>query len=549
MRPETYISEKIGRALQKAYRLDELPAIGVEKPRQEAFGDFATTVALSLAKTLRTAPRAIAETIVQNLVDDAGRFAKISIDGPGFINFTMSAGYWQSVLANLLAAGAAYGDAGWGQGQKVQVEFVSANPTGPLNVVSARAAAVGDVLVTLFNKVGFDAAREYYINDAGRQVRLMGASVSARYMQLFGHEEPVPEDGYQGEYITDLAREIQAELGDKFVALPQPDRAEQLAQIALEKMIRHHQEMMRQYRVEYQVWYRESELRQANKHLQVMEQLRERGFVYEKDGAVWFKSTEFGDEKDRVLVTSGGEPTYFLVDIAYHQDKYARGFEKIYDLLGPDHHGYIKRMSAAMQALGHPADSFEVRLIQQVNMLRGGEVVKMSKRRGNIIEMRELIDEVGVDAARFFFLMRRLDSPMDFDIDLAKKQTDENPVFYVQYAHARCVNIQRHAEAQGVSPQDEVDLSLLTAKEEMALIKKLADYPNVISSAARLLEPHQITTYLMELAGVFHSFYHVHRVVTDDRPLTLARLKLVEAFRLVLKNALDLMRITAPERM
>ena len=549
MRPETYIGEKIGTALKKAYNLTDVPPVGVEKPRQEAFGDFATTVALSLAKTLRTAPRAIAEAIVQHIEDDAELFAKISIDGPGFINFTMSARYWHSALVALLDAGAAFGSATWGNGKKVQVEFVSANPTGPLNVVSARAAVVGDVLVSLFDKVGFAAEREYYVNDAGRQVRLMGASVSARYMQLFGHDETVPEDGYQGEYIVDLAREIQAEFGDKFVPLPAAERAAQLAGIALERMIRNHQKMMQQYRVHYQRWYRESELRQAQKHLHILDVLREKGFIYEKDGAVWFKSTDFGDEKDRVLVTSEDEPTYFLVDIAYHQDKYERGFEKIYDLLGPDHHGYIRRMSAAMQALGHPKDSFEVRLIQQVNMLRGGEVVKMSKRRGNIIEMRELIDEVGVDAVRFFFLMRRLDSPMDFDIDLAKKQTDENPVFYVQYAHARCANIQQYALDQGVQPQPEVDFRLLTAKEELALIKKLAEYPNVIGSAARLLEPHQVTTYLIDLAGVFHSFYHVHRVVTEDRPLTLARLKLVEAFRSVLKNALDLMRITAPERM
>ncbi len=549
LKPETYLREQIAKALAAAFQIENEVEILLERPRQENFGDYATTVALGLAKTLRNAPRKIAETLLEHFADDAGLVDKTSIDGPGFINFTLKPAFWQQYLLQILSEGERFGASDWGGGEKVQVEFVSANPTGPLNVVSARAAAVGDVLVSLFNQVGFDAKREYYINDAGRQVRLLGASVSARYMQLLGHDEPVPEDGYQGDYVIDLAREILDEVGDRYAALSKEERAEKLAEVALAKMIRLHQAAMEQYRVNYDVWFRESELRRQNKHLQILETLKQKGLTYEKDGAVWFKSSDFGDEKDRVLITREGEPTYFLVDIAYHEDKYQRGFQKIYDLWGPDHHGYIARMSAAIQALGHPKDSFQVRIIQQVNMLRGGEVVKMSKRRGNIIEMQEVLDEVGIDAARFFFIMRKLDQPLDFDIDLAKKQTDENPVYYVQYAHARVSNILEYARSQGVEIAENVDVSVLQQPEELSVIKKLAEYPEIISKAAKFLEPHRVTNYLMELAGTFHSFYQKHRVVSEDAALTQARLKLVQGTKRILKNALDLLKITAPERM
>ncbi len=548
-KPEEYLSRVIETALQAAFELEDGGEITIERPRQENFGDYATTVALSLARTLRRAPRQIAETLVQHLRDEEGLVEKTTIDGPGFINFTLRPAFWQRFLLGILSAGEDFGRADWGGGEKVQVEFVSANPTGPLNVVSARAAAIGDVLVSLFNHVGFDASREYYINDAGRQVRLLGASVAARYLQLLGKEAKVPEDGYQGDYIRDLAQEILDEHGEKFAGLPESERNARLAELALDKMIRLHKETMQRYRVEYQVWFHESDLRRERKHEKVLQRLGDNGYIYEKDGAVWFRTTDFGDEKDRVLVTREGEPTYFLVDIAYHEDKYARGFRKIYDLWGPDHHGYIARMQAAIQALGHPKDSFEVRIIQQVNMLRGGEVVKMSKRRGNIIEMNEVLEEVGIDAARYFFIMRRLDQPLDFDIDLAKKQTEENPVYYVQYAHARVANILAYAREQGVDVSAPPQVDLLAAPEELTLIKKLAEFPEVVSKAAKFLEPHRLTNYLTELAGTFHSFYHKHRVVTEDAALTRARLALVRGTQQVLKNALGLLKIEAPERM
>ncbi len=547
MRPEAYLKEQFQLALKRAYDLDH--DVVIEKPRQAAFGDFATTSALNLAKTLKTAPRQIAEKIVAAFDDPRNLVAKFSIDGPGFINVTLSPDYWRSLLPEIISSGERYGAIDLGRKQKIQIEFVSANPTGPLNVVSARAAAVGDVLVSVLNLAGYDAWREYYVNDAGRQIRLLGASVAARYATLCGREEAVPEDGYQGEYIIDLAREIREEHGDVFMDLEPAERAEKLSQIALDKMLALHRRAMDAYRVQYDLWFRESSLRDAKKHVEVLDILRDKGLTYEKEGAVWFRSTEFGDSKDRVLITRDGEPTYFLVDIAYHKDKYERGFEKIYDLWGPDHHGYIARVSAALQALGYPKDNFQVRIIQQVNMLRDGEVVKMSKRAGNIIEMSEVVDEVGVDAARYFFVMRKLDSPLDFDIELAKKQSDENPVYYVQYAHARLYNIIAHGREKGIELDPHADLSALGQPEEFAVIRKLGDYPEIIRRCAELMEPHHLTTYLIELAGTFHSFYQKHRVISEDAALSRARLVLVEATRTVIKNALGLLKISAPERM
>jgi len=378
---------------------------------------------------------------------------------------------------------------------------------------------------------------------------LLGASVSSRYMTLFDREEEFPEEGYHGEYIKDLARKIAEENGDGFVHLELEPRQQQLSQIALEKMLQLQKKSMEEYRVFFQTWFPESQLRAQQAHLDVLNELENKGFVYHQDGAIWFRSSHFGDEKDRVLVTSDGEPTYFLVDIAYHRNKYQRGYEKLYDIWGPDHHGHIPRMKAALQALGYPKDSFEVEIVQQVNLLRGGEVVKMSKRAGRIIEMQEVIEEVGVDAARFFFVNRKCSSHMDFDIDLAKKQSDENPVYYVQYAYARIFNIIKFAEDQGIGFDEQADVKLLDKEEEKQLIQKLLHYPEVISKSAQFWEPHRLTNYLQELAATFHRFYHFHRVVTDDIPLSKARLVLCKATQIVFANALKILGITAPERM
>lgn len=547
MKIEHYLEEEISAALKTAYDCET--RIIIEKPRQVAWGDFATTVALGLAKTLRTAPRNIAETLVKNITDKNQLIDKMSVDGPGFINFTLKNTYWQNTVAEIINAGERHGDDDWGQGKKINIEFVSANPTGPLNVVSARAAATGDVLVDLLNKVGFSAEREYYVNDAGRQIRLLGASVAARYMTLCGHKESVPEDGYQGDYIIDLAQSIKTEKGDQFVSLEVDERQRTLAKLALKKMISQHQKAMENYRVNYQTWFFESSLRDKNAHFEIVGTLKEKGLTYEKDGALWFKSSEYGDAKDRVLLTKEGEPTYFMVDIAYHQNKFDRGFTTLYDLWGPDHHGYIDRVSAALQALGHAKEDFNVRIIQQVNMLRDGQLVKMSKRAGNIIEMDEVVQEAGVDVARFFFVMRKLDSPLDFDIDLAKKRSDENPVYYVQYAHARIVNVIGFAKENGLELTTDADLSLLVAPEEITLIRKLNEFPEIIRACVQLMEVHHLPAYLMEVAAAFHSFYHHNRVVTDDADLSQARMMLLEATRIVLVNGLNILHISAPERM
>lgn len=550
MNGEQYLRQQLQKALAaKTLAADGEMEIALERPKAAEHGDLATNVAMLLAKTLKRKPRDIANEILQNLELDAAVVSGVEVAGAGFINFRFSESYFRNALRDVLQQGKNFGRASWGNQKRVQVEFVSANPTGPLNIVSARAATVGDVLANLFDAVGFAAQREYYVNDAGRQVRLLGMSVSSRYMELLGKSEPFPEEGYHGEYVRVLAKEILSEEGQAPAAWDAEARWSKFSQIALEKIVASQQQTLARFGVHFDNWYRESVLRAEGAHLNVLRLLEEKGYLYEKDGARWFKSSEFGDEKDRVLVTSDGEPTYFLVDIAYHLTKYQRGFEMIYDLWGPDHHGYIERMKAALQALGYPRGSFEVSIIQQVNLIEGGEVVKMSKRAGKIIEMAELIDEVGVDVARFFFAERRTQSPLDFDLDLAKNTSEENPVYYVQYAHARICNILKFAREQGQPFSQQADLNLLQEAEEMTLIKKLLEYPDVIAKAARFLEPHRVPAYLQELAATFHRFYHHHQVVSNNSELTKARLLLVEATRIVLANGLSILGISAPERM
>ncbi len=546
---EQYIQQKTTEALNKLNYNSETIMIKLERPKQEIFGDWALNVAMLLAAVIKKNPRLIAQEIREQLEIDTDLIEKVEIAGAGFINFHLGWGYYRQAVQHIIQQGQEFGLNNWGNGVKVQIEFVSANPTGPLNVVSARAATIGDVMVNLYKAVGYDADREYYINDAGRQVRLLGTSVSARYMAIFNKEEEFPEQGYHGEYIKDLAREIADEFGDKFIDLRPEERQAQLFQIALEKMINLQKKNMEDFRVHFKTWFPESQLREKKEHLVVLKELSNSGYIYEQDGATWFKSEQFGDEKDRVLITSDGEPTYFMVDIAYHRNKYQRGYEKLYDIWGPDHHGYIPRMKAAIQALGYPKDSFEVEIVQQVNLLRGGEVIKMSKRAGRIIEMQEVIDEVGVDAARFFFVNRKSSSHLDFDIDLAKKQSDENPVYYVQYAHARIFNIIKFAEEQGQVLDKSANLNLLDKDEEKQLIRKLLQYPEIISKAAEFWEPHRLTNYLQELAATFHSFYQKHRVVSDDVPLGKARLLLCKATQIVFANGLKILGISAPERM
>ncbi|MBN1154172.1 arginine--tRNA ligase [candidate division KSB1 bacterium] len=550
MNIELYLKEKITQSLQRlgieSFGYDD---IKIERPKIEAHGDQSTNVAMLLTRLLKKSPQRIAEEILEHLELDSSLVSRVEIAVPGFINFHLGWGYYRQVVRDILLEDKKFGRSDWGGGVRYQIEFVSANPTGPLNVVSARAAAVGDVLVNLLNVVGFDASREFYINDAGRQIRLLGQSVSSRYMSMFGFDESFPEEGYHGDYISEIAGDIARRDGDVYTNMSAEERQETLSRISLDRMVQLHQQIMSEYGVHFDNWFRESELRKSNAQEDVLALFRSKDLVYEQDGALWFRCSQLGDEKDRVLVTSEGEPTYFLVDIAYHKNKFDRGFEKLIDLWGPDHHGYVPRMKAAVVALGHPEESFYVEIIQQVNLLRGGEVVKMSKRAGQIIEMREVIDEVGVDAARFFFINRKISSHLDFDIDVAKSQTEENPVYYLQYAYARICNILKYARENGIDLDEKADLSPLSRDEERNLIHELNAFPDIITQAARGLDPHLLPIYLKNVAALFHHFYHECRVVSDDKALTLARLCLVRATQIVLANGFAIIGISAPESM
>jgi arginyl-tRNA synthetase len=550
MTPQKHIQTTLKKTLESlGFDVSDAKLLTLEKPKQENFGDIATTVAMLLAKVAKKAPSQIAEDIISNFDIDPFFIEKIEIAGPGFINFYLAPTCLQHSMLDIFEQGKEFGKSDFGKDEHIQLEFVSANPTGPLNVVSARAASVGDVLANLLNAAGYKAEREFYINDAGRQIKLLGASLSARYLTELGEETPIPEDGYHGEYLVELAREIVSKDGNTFQALPDEERSELLGQRALEYMINRHQHSMQRYGVTYEQWFRESILRESNEHLKILEQLKASGFTYKKEDAVWFKSSEFGDEKDRVLITSDDRPTYFLVDVAYHQNKYERGFDRLVDFWGPDHHGYIPRMSAALQALGHEKESFRVGIIQQVNLLREGQQVKMSKRAGQIIEMDELIDEVGVDAARYFFVDRRISQQLDFDIELAKKNNADNPVWYVQYAHARMCNIFKNAEEKGFSTSNLKDASALSEDLALAVVKKLLDFPVVVAQAAETLEPHRLPNYLTEVAASMHRFYQKHKVLTEDDKQREARLLLVDATRQVLANGLELLGISAPTYM
>ncbi len=550
MTPQQYLQESLKETLvDLGYATGDERLFNLEKPKQEGFGDAASTAALSLAKAVGRPPRQIAAEIVARFPRDPFYLEKIEIAGPGFINFTFAAGCLQQAVLEIVRAGDAYGRSSRGRGRRVQLEFVSANPTGPLNIVSARAAAVGDVLTNLMNACGYNAAREFYINDAGRQIDLLGASLAARYLSELGRETPVPEEGYHGDYLRDLARLIIEQEGNAYLNMGDEERNRLFSRKALQHMLERQRRSMDAFGVQFDVWFSESTLRQSEEHLKVLAKLRDSGFTYESDGAVWFKSSAFGDEKDRVLMTQDGRPTYFLVDIAYHENKFARGFERLIDFWGPDHHGYIARMSAALQALGHPKEAFQVCIIQQVNLLRDGRPVKMSKRAGEIIEMDELLEEVGKDPARYFFVDRRISQPMDFDIEIAKKQSEDNPCYYVQYAHARICSVLAHAEGRGRSLAEPVFPAALVEEPALAAAKKLLDFPEVIVKAAEELEPHRLTGYLTETATLYHKFYHELQIVTDDAEQTASRLMLCLAVRQVLANGLRLLGVSAPTRM
>jgi arginyl-tRNA synthetase len=544
----SYLSEAVRNAVAAA-GFEPPAGAGLETPRDRTHGDLATNVAMQLASKARTNPREVAGLVVAQLQAslDPALICDVRIAGPGFINFTYHPDVVRRSLSELLAAGAGYGRGSWGAGEKVLLEFVSANPTGPLNVVSARAAAVGDSLVRLFHASGFEARSEFYVNDAGNQVRLLGESLRARMREADGGPLEIPENGYHGAYLKDMAEALGAE-GRAALEAAEAAGPGACTRHALDRLLAGQREDLGMFGVEFDRFFLETELHGAGRVEQALEELRARGFVDQSEGALWFRSTAFGDDKDRVVVRTNGEPTYFLADVAYHRDKHQRGFRRAINLLGPDHHGAVQRMLAAMQALGYPPDWLEVLIVQQVNLIQGGQAVEMSKRAGKLVTLRELVSEVGPDVARFFFLMRGVSTHLDFDLDLAREHSDKNPVFYVQYAHARACNVERFAAENQVDPA-RADLALLKEPEEMELIKTLMQLPLAVEMAVRSREPQRITQYLIGVAQAFHPFYQKHRVVTPDDALSAARLHLVRGVRLVLANGLGLLGVSAPEKM
>jgi len=546
----------IKKAAQVAHEKGDLPSADipeaeVDEPKAVAHGDFSTNIAMVMASTQKMAPRKIADIIIAHLPDAQSIIAKTEIAGPGFINFFIKPSAWHPVLQEIHQADTGYGATDLGKGQKFQVEFVSSNPTGPLHVGHGRGAAVGDAVANILSFCGYDVQREYYINDSGRQIQTLGRSVFLRYQELFGRKVKFPDECYQGGYIIDLAAEIKSQQGDALLSLSENDAMMQCARFAAGKILDGMREDLKSFGVEFDCWFSEQSLYDSGRVDQVIDRFRKQGIIYQKEGALWFKTSDFGDEKDRVVVKKNGETTYFASDIAYHQDKYDRGFEHVVDVWGADHHGYIPRMKAAIEASGLRRDQFDVILVQLVNLLRGGEPVAMSTRAGEFETLRDVINEVGRDAARFIFLTRHYESALDFDLEVAKQKTNDNPVYYVQYVHARIASIVRKANAQGIREilWDDEAAARLEAPEEIDLIKVLARYPDMLAGSAKHMEPHHVTYYLMELASAFHTYYNKHRVLADDALLRCGRLLLVLAVQKVIRNGLTLLGVSAPNRM
>ena len=532
-----------------ALPLSPFPEIVVEKPKDEKMGDFSTNIAMTLARSERKKPKMIAESVVRYLKN--GDLSQVEIAGPGFINLKMSNEFFLQRLRSAVKQGDNFGQTDVGQGTKIMIEFVSANPTGPLHVGHGRGAAVGDVLGRVLKKAGYDLSTEYYINDVGNQMNFLGRSTWLRYRELLGEVIKFPADHYRGEYIKYIANEIVEQKGDEFLNLPEEECIPFFRKYATDNILKGIQKDLAEFRVTFDNWFSEQSLFDDNSVEKAIAWLKGKGHIYEKDGAVWLKSSAFNDDKDRVLVKKTGEKTYFCSDIAYHQNKINRGFKKIINLMGADHHGYVPRMEAVLQAMGYDNKTFKILLIQFVSLLRAGEKVSMSTRAGEFETLRDVVSEVGVDVARYYFLMRSSDTHLDFDLELAKKETSENPVFYIQYAHARICSIFRTAEEKGVAwdRSNEVDLSLLVEEEEFGIIRAVLAFPEIVEKSARALEVHRISHYLLDMVSRFHGYYSRHRVISDDKALTLARLFLLDAIRITIRNGFELMGISAPEKM
>lgn len=530
---------------------EELPAFALEVPKDKSHGDLATNAAMQLTKLAKKNPRQIAEAIVAHLDTKQASIQSAEIAGPGFINFRMDNSYLYPVVGAALEAGENYGRTSVGNGKRVQVEFVSANPTGSLHLGHARGAAVGDALCNVLDYAGYDVTREYYINDAGKQVENLAVSIEARYLQALGQTAEMPEDGYYGEDIIGFAKLLVEQEGDKLLGLTNEERFTFFRQFGLERELDKIKRDLGRFRVSFDIWYSETALYESGQVEQGLEALKATGHVYEEEGATWLSTMNFGDDKNRVLVKNDGSYTYLTPDIAYHRDKYSRGFDQMINIWGADHHGYIPRVKAAMEALGNDSNKLTVLIAQMVSLFQNGEKMKMSKRTGKAVTMEDLMDEVGIDAIRYFFSMRSMDSHLDFDMDLAISTSNENPVFYVQYAHARICSIFRQAEEQGLvlNSLDAIDLSKLAAEGEFDLLRKIGELPQEISEAAAQYAPHRLIRYVYELASQFHSYYRAERVITEDAEQSQARLALLGAVRIAIANVLRLVGVSAPERM
>jgi len=554
-------------AKQKGQLITEVwPTLTLDTPKRPEWGDLASTVAMTLATSERKAPHDIAQIIIENIPSRDQLFDRVEIVRPGFLNLTVKPGLWQEVLKEIESQGAEYGKGQFGRGRRVLMEYVSANPTGPLHVGHGRGAAVGQAVARLLDAVGYDVVSEYYINDAGRQMKLLGASVHARYQELSGQAVEFPEDGYHGAYITAVAERVKQKLGDKSRELAPADLEAQCRAFAYQEILGLIRDDLTSFGIAFQSWFSEASLIESRAVEQALADLQSRDLLFEEEGALWFRSSTYGDDKDRVIRKQDGEYTYLASDIAYHRDKLQRGYDLLVDVWGADHHGYIPRMQAVMQAYGHPKERLHVVLVQLVKLLRAGVEVKMSKRTGSFITMREVIDEVGADAAKFFFLMRDSRTHLDFDLELAKQRSADNPVYYVQYAHARICSLWRVAAARGiVCPRaDEADLAVLTDPDELGLIRKLSAYPEVLQTSASTFEPHRMTYYLQQVAGLLHTFYNKHRILPPSveqeegeaapreeltPKKTAARLVLMKAVQQVIRNGLTVLGISAPEQM
>ncbi|MCY7829190.1 arginine--tRNA ligase [Bacillus spizizenii] len=546
------LKEEIKSAVLKAGLAEEsqIPNVVLETPKDKTHGDYSTNMAMQLARIAKKAPRQIAEELVSHFDKGKASIEKLDIAGPGFINFYMNNQYLTKLIPSVLEAGEAYGETNIGNGERVQVEFVSANPTGDLHLGHARGAAVGDSLCNVLSKAGYDVSREYYINDAGNQINNLALSVEVRYFEALGLEKPMPEDGYRGEDIIAIGKRIAEEYGDRFVNEEESERLAFFREYGLKYELEKLRKDLENFRVPFDVWYSETSLYQNGKIDKALEAIREKGHVYEEDGATWFRSTTFGDDKDRVLIKKDGTYTYLLPDIAYHKDKLDRGFDKLINVWGADHHGYIPRMKAAIEALGYEKGTLEVEIIQLVHLYKNGEKMKMSKRTGKAVTMRDLIEEVGLDAVRYFFAMRSADTHMDFDLDLAVSTSNENPVYYAQYAHARICSMLRQGEEQGLKPAVDLDFSHIQSEKEYDLLKTIGCFPEAVAEAAEKRIPHRVTNYIYDLASALHSFYNAEKVIDpENEEKSRARLALMKATQITLNNALQLIGVSAPEKM